>query len=52
MEESEGDSIRPGKYDRPTGLRVRKWLCPTRCLVLNMTGQPVSLKTPARPFSH
>jgi|AntAceMinimDraft_1070359.scaffolds.fasta_scaffold58918_1 hypothetical protein len=37
---------------RPTGVRVRKWLCPTGCLDLNTPGRLISLKTAGRPFSH
>jgi len=33
MEESIIDFVRPKFYDRPTGLRVRKWLCPTNILI-------------------
>jgi len=29
MEKSESDFVRLGEFDRPTGLRVRKWLSPT-----------------------
>jgi len=48
MEESESDSVRPEKYARPTGLRVKKVNLFDRPIYWNTTGQPVSLKTPAR----
>jgi hypothetical protein len=32
MEESIIDFVRPKFHDRPPGLRVRKWLCPTKIL--------------------
>jgi len=51
MEESIIDFVRPIFYDRPTGLRVRKWLCPTKFWERSV-GRKIFTLTPTRPFSH